>query len=116
MTSLQTKNTFLSAVVEFCQVILAGTLTGVQADIQCKVFGGPFHSKTITWAETGLIEGCNRRKCVFLFVHWNEVSTGEVYDVGNWIQFGRNCKDWKYKDLKLKGCKERIWLRGETGR
>ena len=29
----------------FLQVILAGTFTGVQGDIRCKVFGGPFHSK-----------------------------------------------------------------------
>ena len=28
-------------------------------------FGGPFHSD-ITWAGTGLIEGCNRRKCVLI--------------------------------------------------
>ena len=28
-------------------------------------FGGPFHSK-ITWAGTGLIEGCNKRKCVIV--------------------------------------------------
>ena len=31
-------------------------------------FGGPFHSK-ITLAETGLIEGCNGRKCFYcLFI------------------------------------------------
>ena len=29
-----------------------------------------------------------------------EVHTGEVYDVSNWIQVGRDCNDWKYKDLK----------------
>ena len=31
-------------------------------------FGGPFHSK-ITWAGTGLIEGCKRKKyfyCLFI--------------------------------------------------
>ena len=28
------------------QVILAGTLTGVQGDIPMQSFGGPFHSKT----------------------------------------------------------------------
>ena len=48
-----------------------------------------------------------------LFVHWNEVHTGEVSDVGNWIQFGTDCKDWKCKNLKLKWCKERIWLWGK---
>ena len=42
------------------QVILAVTLTGVRGDIWC-----PFHSK-ITWAGTGLIEGCKRRKCVLI--------------------------------------------------
>ena len=31
-------------------------------------FGGPFHSR-ITVAGTGLIEGCNRRKCFYcLFI------------------------------------------------
>ena len=48
-----------------------------------------------------------------LFVHWNEVRTGEVSDVANWIQFETDCKDWKWKDLKLKWCKERIWLWGK---
>ena len=48
-----------------------------------------------------------------LFVHWNEVHTGEFSDVGNWIQFGTDCKDCKCKDLKLKWCKERIWLWGK---
>ena len=48
-----------------------------------------------------------------LFVHWNEVRTGEVSDVANWIQFETDCKDWKSKDLKLKWCKERIWLWGK---
>ena len=48
-----------------------------------------------------------------LFVHWNEVHTGEVSDVGNWIQFETDCKDWKCKDLKLKWRKERIWLWGK---
>ena len=48
-----------------------------------------------------------------LFVHWNKVHTGEVSDVGNWIQFGTDFKDWKCKDLKLKWCKERIWLWGK---
>ena len=48
----------------------------------------------------------------FLLVHWNEVHNGEVSDVGNWIQFGTDCKDWKCKDLKWKWCKERIWLWG----
>ena len=48
-----------------------------------------------------------------LFVHWNEVHTDEVSDVGNCIQFGTDCKDRKCKDLKLKWCKERIWLWGK---
>ena len=52
-------------------------------------FGDPFHSK-ITWTGTGLIEGCNRRKCVFIA---NGVHIDEVPDVFNWIQFGRDCKD-----------------------
>ena len=48
-------------------MILAGKLTGVQGDIM-QSFGGPFHSK-ITWAGSGLIEGCNRRKCFYcLFI------------------------------------------------
>ena len=33
-----------------------------------QTFDGPFHSK-ITWARTGLIEGCNRRKSFYyLFI------------------------------------------------
>ena len=28
-----------------------------------------------------------------LFNRCNEVHTGEVYDVSNWIQFGRDCND-----------------------
>ena len=70
-------------------------------------FGGPFHSK-MTWAGTGLVEGCNRRKCVLWFVHWNWVHIDEVPDVCNWIWFCRYFKDWKYKDLKLKWCRQRI--------
>ena len=46
-----------------------------------------------------------------LFVHWNEVHTGEVSDIGNWIQFGTDWKDWKCKGLKLKW--DRIWLWGK---
>ena len=65
-------------------------------------FCGSFHSK-ITWATTGLTEGFNRRKCILvIFVHWNELHICEVSDVCNWIQFGKDCKDWKYKDVKLK--------------
>ena len=46
------------------QVILAGTLTGVQGDIRCKVLAALF-----TCSGTGLIEGCNRRKCFYcLFI------------------------------------------------
>ena len=71
------------------QVILAGTLTEEQGDIRCKFFGGP-PSSNMTWAGTGLIEGCNRRKCVLVVVYWNEVHTGEVSDVCKWIQFGRD--------------------------
>ena len=78
-------------------------------------FGGPVYSK-ITWAGTGLIEGCNRRKCVLLFIHWNGVYIAEVPDVCNWIQFGRDCHNCKYKDLELKLCRQRIWLRGKTSR
>ena len=43
-------------------------------------FGGPFHSK-ITWAGTGLIEGCDRRKCVLVICSLKEMHTGEVSDV-----------------------------------
>ena len=39
--------------------------------------------------------------------------TGEVSDIGNWIQFGTDWKDWKCKDLKLKWRRERIWLWGK---
>ena len=38
------------------QVILAGTLTGVKGDIRCKVLAA------LSRSETGLIEGCNRKK------------------------------------------------------
>ena len=62
--------------------------------------GGPFHSK-ITWAGTGLIEAVTEES-VFIVHYWNEVHIAEVPDVCNWIQFGIDCKDWKYKDLKLK--------------
>ena len=49
-------------------VILAGTLAGVTRWHSMQSFGGPFHSK-ITWTGTGLIEGCNRRKCFYcLFI------------------------------------------------
>ena len=47
------------------QVILAGTLTGVQGDIRCKVLAALSHSK-ITRTGTGLIEGCKRKKCVLV--------------------------------------------------
>ena len=42
-------------------MILAGTLTGVQGDIQCKVLAALSTVKylLVTWAGTGLIEGCN---------------------------------------------------------
>ena len=50
-----------------------------------------------------------------LFVLWNEVHTGEVSNIGKWIQFGRDCKDWKCKNLKLKWCDKRIWLWDKTG-
>ena len=73
-----------------------------------------FHSK-ITRAGTGLIKGCNRRKCILLFIHWNGLHIAEVLDVCNWIQFGRDCKDWKSKDLTLKWYRQRIWLWGKTG-
>ena len=70
-------------------------------------FGGPFHSK-ITWAGT---EG----SVFLLFVHWNRVHIAEVSDQCNWIPFGRDCKDWKCKDLKFNWCRQRIWLWGEMG-
>ena len=57
-------------------------------------FRGPFRSK-ITWAGTGLIQGCNRRKCVLIIFHWNGVHIAVFSDVCNSIQFGRDCKDWK---------------------
>ena len=68
-------------------------------------FGGHFHSK-ITWAGAGLIEGCNRKIQVcscYLFIEMK-------------CTRGRYCKDWKYKNLKLKRCRQRIWLWGKTGR
>ena len=43
-------------------MIPAGTLTGVQGDIRCKVLAA-------LSTGTGLIEGCNRRKCFYcLFI------------------------------------------------
>ena len=46
-------------------------------------FGGPFHSK-ITGAGTGLIEGCNRRKCFCcLFIEVECMYIAEVPDVCN---------------------------------
>ena len=48
------------------QVILAGTLTGVQGDSHSlHSFGSPFHSK-ITWAGIVLTEDCSRRNCVLV--------------------------------------------------
>ena len=78
-------------------------------------FGGPFHRK-ITWAGTVLIEDCNRRNCVLVIysLKWSAHWWGS--DVCNWSQFSRDCKNWTYKDLKLKWCRQRIWLRGKTGR
>ena len=98
---------------DYTQVILAGTLTGVQRWHSMQSFGGPFHSK-ITWAGTGLREGCNRREFFLLFIDWNGVHIAEVLDVRNWIPFGRDYKNWKYKDLKLKWCRQWIWLWGKT--
>ena len=45
-----------------------------------------------------------------LFIHCKELHTGEVSDVCCWILFGRDCKDGKYKDLKLKSCGQRVKL------
>ena len=94
------------------QVILAETVTGV---------GTRWHSmqsfgdSKITWAGFGLMEGCNRRKCFYcLFIEMECILL--VFPTYNWIQFGRDCKDWKYKDLKLKWCGQRIWSWGKTGR
>ena len=70
--------------------------------------GGPFHSK-ITWAGTGLIEGYNRRKSSYdLFIEMECILLRFATNVSNWIQFGSDCKDWKYKDLKLKWRRQRI--------
>ena len=52
-------------------------------------FGGSFHSKinlSWNWPNRRL----KRRKLV-LVIYRNEVHTGEVSDVCNWIQFGRYC-------------------------
>ena len=80
-------------------------------------FWRPFpRQNNLSWNWFNLI-GCNTRSVLLLFNCWNEVHTGgEVYGVSNWIKFGRDCKDWKYKDLKLKRCRQRIWLWGKTGR
>ena len=47
-------------------MILAGTLTGIQGDISCKVlvdlYPDPLRNK-ITRAEISLTEGCNRKVC-----------------------------------------------------
>ena len=76
-------------------------------------FGGPFHSK-ITWAGTGLIEGCNKRKCVLVIctLKWSPRWRG----FRKCIEFVRDCKDKKYMDLKLKLGRQRIWLWGKKGR
>ena len=44
------------------QVIFGGNAHRGTRSHSIQTFGGPFHSK-MTGAGTGLIEGCNRRKC-----------------------------------------------------
>ena len=61
---------YISITYHSCLVMLAGTLTGVQGDIRCKVLAALSTVKYlfITWAGTGLIEGCNWRKLI-LFIY-----------------------------------------------
>ena len=54
-------------------------------------FWRPFYSK-ISSAGTGLIEVCNKRKCVVI-CSLNEVHIGEVSYVCKCIEFVRDCKD-----------------------
>ena len=62
--------------------------------------------------ETRQIQLANRIK----FFHWNEVHIDKLCNMCIWMQSGRDCKDLKYKDLKLKWCRQRIWLWGKAGR
>ena len=76
-------------------------------------FGGPFQSK-ITWAGTGLIKGCNRKKCAIVIcllkwsAHWLGFPTHVIAS-----SLSEFCKD-KYP--KLKWWRQRIWLWGKKGR
>ena len=92
------------------QVILLRTLTGVQGDTRHKALAALSTAKYLTWAGIGLIEGCNRRKCALVTCSVKLSHIGEVSEVCNWIQIGRDCKDCKCKDLKLKWRRQRIRL------
>ena len=60
LSNLYAKKLRCSSTVVY-QVILAGTLTGVQGNIRCKVLAALSTVKylLVTCAGTGLIEGCN---------------------------------------------------------
>ena len=75
------------------QVILAGTLTGVQGDIRCKVLATLSTVKQLELV-LALQKAVTEGSVFLLFVHWNGVHIVEVSDVCNWIQFGRNFKRW----------------------
>ena len=80
------------------QVILPGTLTGVQCDIRCKVLAALSKVNNLSWIWP------DRTKCFCcLFIEmeciWQRFPTYVI---------GRDCEDWKYKDLKLKWCRQRI--------
>ena len=47
------------------QVILVGTLTGVQGDIRCKVLAALSTVDNLSW-NWSIIEGCNRKKCMLV--------------------------------------------------
>ena len=72
-------------------------------------FGGPFHSKILTcnlsWDSPNRRLEMKEVSSCHLFSemkHTPRVHIDEVSKVCNRIKFGRHCKDWKYKDLKLK--------------
>ena len=64
-------------------------------------FGGPFHSK-ITWAGTGLIEGCNRRKCFYcLFIEMECILLRfPTYVIGSSLA--------EYVKIEIRGCHIKI--------
>ena len=52
-------------------------------------FGGPFNSE-ITWLQLTWQRAVTEGSVFFLLAHWSKAYSGEVYDVGDWIQFGRD--------------------------